>query len=71
MAYETTRDHLYAELKAAYRGASAAAADMESNPCDATIEAYEFALDDCAQARAAIKAHNDAEMARRDTLACR
>jgi siroheme synthase (precorrin-2 oxidase/ferrochelatase) len=63
--------HLYNELDLARRATLAAYADMESNPCDKTIEAYEFALDDEARARFAIKAANDADMAERAIRACR
>lgn len=65
MTYNT----LYDALDAANRALCNAANDMDRAPCDSTIDAYERALDRCARARAAIKAHNDADMARRDAMA--
>lgn len=67
MTYNT----LYDALDAANRALLNAAGDMDRAPSDRTIDAYERALDRCTRARAAIKAHNDADMSRRDAMACR
>jgi hypothetical protein len=63
--------NLYAELNATRHAISRAYDAMIASPCDATIAAYESALDEQAQARLAISAAYEADMAARDIRSCR